>query len=107
MQAEQLIVRITKVKLKGTIEDMRRCGDTKNTHVHSIASCHLPHLNGTINPALAIPHAGMACEVYIFPDKDAHRLLCNFCNMGWQKYCLDSPLEELPAAKPSAKQSFK
>ena len=67
MQAQQLIVRITKVKPNGTITVMGRCGNIKDTHVNSIAPCRLPHLDGTIDPALAIPHADMAREVCNYP----------------------------------------
>ena len=91
MHAQQLIVPITKVKSNGTIIVMGRCGDIKDTHVNSIAPCHLPYLDGTIDPALAIPPADLACEVCNFPDDDAHMLLCDFCNMGWHTYCLDPP----------------
>ena len=101
IHAEQLIVRITKVKPNGTITVMGRCGNISDTHVNSIAPCHLPHLDGTIDPALAIPPADMACEVCNFPDYDAHMLLCDICNMGWHTNCLDPPLLELPPAKQS------
>ena len=101
MQAQQLILRITKVEPNGTIVVMGRCGNIKNTHVNRITPCHLPHMDGTIDPALPIPPAHMACKVCNFPDDDAHMLLCDFCNMGWCTYCLDPPLEQLPPAKQS------
>ena len=49
MQAQQLIVRITKAKPSSTIVVMERCGNTQDTHVNSIVPGHLPHLDSTID----------------------------------------------------------
>jgi hypothetical protein len=97
--AEQLIVRVVRVRSNGVITVQGRCGNTRDTHVSSIAPCHLPHLDGTINPELAMPPADLACEVCNFPDDEHLMLLCDFCNLGWHTYCLDPPLDHLPPAK--------
>ena len=92
--AQQLIVRITMPN--GVLQVQGRCGFTRSIHVSSAAPCHLPHLDGTIDPSLAIPQADLACEVCGFPDKEHLMLLCHFCNNGWHTYCLEPPLEYLP-----------
>jgi hypothetical protein len=99
ISARQLIVRVMKVNANGVVVVQGRCGNTRSTHINSIAPCHLPHLDGTIDPSLAIPPADLACEVCNFPDDEGHMLLCDFCNLGWHMYCLDPPLERLPPAK--------
>ena len=98
MQAQQLIVRVVKVTANGTVTVMGRCGNTRTIHISSIAPCHLPHLDGTVDPSLAIPPADMCCEVCRLPDNDAVMLLCDFCNSGWHTYCLEPPLAEVPPA---------
>ena len=76
--AQQLIVRITKVMPNGVLQVQGR-----SIHVSSAAPCHLPHLDGTIDPSLAISPADLACEVCGFPDKEHLMLHCDFCNNGW------------------------
>ena len=100
--ATQLIVRILALKLGGTVVVQGRCGSTQTVNINSIAPCHLPHLDGTVDPELAMPPADLACEICNFPDDDDVMLLCDNCNSGWHTYCLTPPLEQLPPEKESS-----
>jgi hypothetical protein len=97
--ATQLIVRILALKLGGTVVVQGRCGTKRTVNINSIAPCHLPHLDGTVDPELAMPPADLACEVCGFPDDDDVMLLCDNCNSGWHTYCLTPELEQLPPEK--------
>ena len=54
IHAQQVVVRVMVIKSNGVVRVQGRCGNTRDTNVGSLASCHLPHLDGTINPSLAI-----------------------------------------------------
>ena len=87
------------IKNNGVVRVQGRCGNTRDTNVSSLAPCHLPHLDGTIDPSLAIISPDLACEVCNFPDDEEFMLLCDYCNLGWHMYCLEPPLTVLPPAK--------
>jgi hypothetical protein len=96
ISAKQIVVRILEVRDSGVIILQGKCGRTMSTHVSSIAPCHLPHMDGSIDPELAIPSADHACEKCGFTDGEDLMLLCDWCNNGWHTYCLDPQLDHIP-----------
>jgi hypothetical protein len=94
--AQQTIVRVLDVRPTGVVVVEGRCAQTRAVHSSNIAPCHLPHLDGTTNPDLAMPAPDLPCEACGFPDDDAVMILCDSCGTGWHSYCLDPPLEKIP-----------
>jgi len=66
------------------------------TKVVNCAPCHLPDIDGTMDPTLARPHAYLACEVCRFMDQEDIMVLCDACNSGYYTICLSPPLASLP-----------
>ena len=96
IKAQQVIVRVIQVKDSGVLVVQGRCGQTRAVHSSNVAPCHLPHLDGTIDPELAIPAPDLSCEVCGFPDDEAVMILCEYCGTGWHTYCLEPPLPKVP-----------
>lgn len=96
VSARQIVARILELRESGVVILQGKCGQTMSTHVSNIAPCHLPHLDGTIDPDLAIPPADHPCEVCRMPDAEEVMLLCDWCNTGWHTYCLEPPLADVP-----------
>ena len=94
--AQQTIVRVLQVKPSGVVIVQGRCTQTRQVHSSNIAPCHLPHLDGDMDPDLAMPAPDHPCEVCGFPDDDAVMILCDSCGTGWHSYCLSPPLEKVP-----------
>ena len=63
IQAQQVIVRVIEVRSSGTLVVQGKCGQTRQVHASNVAPCHLPHLDGSIDPELAIPAPDMPCEM--------------------------------------------
>ena len=66
IKARQHILRVLKVKAFGGVVLQGRCGNTISVHQEAVAPCHMPYLDGTIDPRLARPHANLGCEVCTF-----------------------------------------
>ena len=82
LPVHQLIARVLEVREAGTIIVQGKCGQTRSVHCSNLAPCHLPHLDGAIDPALILPDIDLPCEVCGFPDDAAIMLLCDWCNAG-------------------------
>ena len=95
-KAKPDIYRVMESKPSGVLVLEGRCGSTISTHVTHCAPCHLPIEEHSIDPRLARPSPGHACEVCKFPDGEEWMLLCDSCGKGWHTYCLSPPLTEIP-----------
>jgi hypothetical protein len=96
VEAKQLIVRIAEVRDSGVVVLQGRCGTLMSNHVCNIAPCHLPFLDGTLHPELAVPPTTKACVRCHKPDREEVMLLCDLCGDGWHTFCLDPPLTRVP-----------
>ena len=94
--AQQTIARILEIKDTGVATLQGKCGQTRGVHVSNMAPCHLPYMDGSIDPELAMPPIDHACEVCAFPDDDWCMLLCDWCGAGYHTYCLEPKLEAVP-----------
>ena len=95
-KAKNHILRVKSVKSNGTIELQGKCTHTMITNVVNCAPCHLPDLEGTMDPTLSRPHAYLACEVCRFMDQEDIMVLCDACNSGYHTICLSPPLASVP-----------
>ena len=97
--AREVILRVVEVRDNGVILVMGKCGSTQTAHHSDLAPCHLPHINGDINPELIAPDADTACEICQFPNDEDLMLICDGCGTGWHTFCITPPLSEVPDGK--------
>ena len=93
IQAKQTILRVLEVREDGTVLLQGRCGCSTVGNVINLAPCHLPNIDGTIDPTLARPAKDAACEVCNMPDDERLMMLCDACSTLWHCYCLPEPLD--------------
>ena len=97
IEAKAQILRVHKLKSGGTVILQGKCGGTRSNHVSNLAPCHLPFIDGTVDPSLAMPPADMGCEVCQLPDNADVMVVCDVCGTGWHTYCTEPPLPAVPA----------
>eukprot|EP00798_Chlamydomonas_sp_ICE-L_P003119 gene3119-biopygen20873 len=97
MAAQGMILRIKAIKDTEVVVLQGRCGFTVTNHARNLSPCHLPNMDGTIRPDLAVPPLDLACSVCNFPDNDACMLLCDSCGAPFHTHCLSPPLSAVPA----------
>jgi hypothetical protein len=69
---------------------------TVRDHVENCAPCHLPNLDIWQNPRLARGDVDHSCKVCHQTTGGATMLLCDGCNDGWHRACLDPSLLATP-----------
>eukprot|EP00877_Chromochloris_zofingiensis_P006429 jgi/Chrzof1/2039/UNPLg00695.t1 len=95
LKARALILRIKEVRSSCVLVLQGRCGTQMAVHMTQCAPCHLPDLDGTIDPSLAA-HDDAPCVVCGYPDDDHIILLCDGCGTAWHTYCCSPPLPKVP-----------
>ena len=60
------------------------------------APCHLPNIDGTIDPSLSVVKAGLKCMLCGSAKGASTMLVCDRCSKGWHMACLNPPLEVVP-----------
>lgn len=97
-QAKPSILRVLKVLPSGVLQLQGKCGRTASVHSNVCSPCHLPHLDPDIDPVLVgtdVDH--IVCEVCDREEPESHLLLCDLCNAGYHTFCLQPPLQQIPA----------
>ena len=97
--AQQLVLRVAELRPSGIAVLQGRCGARMSAHISSLAPCHLPDIDPTLDLSLLRPSADMACEVCNSPERAESMLLCDGCNTGWHMQCLDPPLKSVPVGE--------
>jgi hypothetical protein len=95
-RAKPLILRVQEVRDTGVLRLQGRCGRTIDAHMSHCAPCHLPDIDGSIDPLLVDNTDDVVCEVCSTNENGAELLLCDVCNSGYHTYCLQPPLSEVP-----------
>jgi hypothetical protein len=90
------IYRVVTLNSNGVATLEGRCGGRFKANVSSLARCHLPFIDGVIDPTLAIPPADHPWQGCQRTDDDDQMLLCDACGSGWQTFCLGPPLPDIP-----------
>jgi hypothetical protein len=96
VHAQQQVLRIVEMRPSGIAVLQGRCGARMSAHVSSLAPCHLPDLDPTLDLSLLRPSADMACEVCNSPEMADTMLLCDGCNTGWHMQCLEPAVKTVP-----------
>ncbi|CAM6128123.1 unnamed protein product [Calypogeia fissa] len=68
-------------------------------HVHKCAPCHLPNVDGTVDPSLASVSASLRCMLCGSARDAARMLVCDSCSRGWHMFCLTPPVEVVPVGR--------
>jgi hypothetical protein len=95
-RAKPLILRVLEVRDSGVLHLQGRCGRTIEVHMSHCAPCHLPDIDGGIDPLLVDNTDDVVCEVCSTSDNGAELMLCDVCNSGYHTYCLQPPLSSVP-----------
>jgi hypothetical protein len=62
-------------------------------HVCNYAPCHLPNVDGTVDPSLAVIQADLKCMLCGFRGGAAYMLVCDRCSRGWHRACMIPPMD--------------
>jgi len=90
------VVRVVEVRPSGRLVVEGMCGSQAEVRSEHCAPCHLPHLQGAVDPVLAFDPSTV-CEVCSREKPKALLLLCDNCNRGIHTVCLQPPLDAVPA----------
>ena len=96
MEARPQIFRIVEVRRNGVLLLEGRCSSTFTAHLTHVAPCHLPDVDPTQDPRLAMPHADIPCAACLSPEKEAEMLMCDSCGLAYHLQCLRPPLQVVP-----------
>ncbi|NBK23903.1 MAG: hypothetical protein EOM68_17970 [Spirochaetia bacterium] len=96
IQARPDILMVKEVRDNGAVTLMGKCGRTVTNNISNLAPCHLPDIDTTVNPELAMPPEDLPCEVCRSDADAGAMLICDACGTGWHMYCLVPPLDEVP-----------
>jgi hypothetical protein len=95
-RAKALILRVKEVRDSGVLLLQGRCGRTASMHMSHCAPCHLPDIDGSIDPLLQDDVDDIMCEVCGTDENEGELLLCDYCNAGYHTYCLRPPIDQVP-----------
>jgi hypothetical protein len=87
-----------------------RDGVVWKDHVHNCAPCHLPNVDGTIDPSLAVIWPGLRCMLcgsrggathMLCGSRGGatHMLVCDRCSRGWHMACMTPPMDVVPLGR--------
>jgi hypothetical protein len=68
-------------------------------HVCNCAPCHLPNVDGTVDPSLEVIRAGLRCILCGSRGGAAHMLVCDRCSRGWHMACMIPPMDVVLAGR--------
>ncbi|CAM6085939.1 unnamed protein product [Calypogeia fissa] len=76
-----------------------RDGVVWKDHVRNCAPCHLPNVDGSMDPSLAPISASLRCMLCGSARDAAQMLVCDSCSRGWHIFCLTPPVEVVPVGR--------
>jgi hypothetical protein len=97
--ARQDIYRVVELLPLDAVRVQGKCGTMLTVHRKECARCHLPYIEGAVNPELAHPPKTQGCEECRFTNGEALLLCCDGCGQAWHTSCLTPPLEQVPVGK--------
>lgn len=94
--AGRIILRVKEVGSTGVLTLEGRDGVEWKDHAKNVAPCHLPHLDGTLDPYAAVIPEGQKCMECGDKRRGYQMVLCDRCSRGWHIGCLKPPLLAIP-----------
>jgi hypothetical protein len=76
-----------------------RDGVVWKDHVRNCAPCHLPNVDGTIDPSLAMVRASLRCMLCGSRDGVTYMLVCDRCFRGWHMVCMTPLMDVVPTRR--------
>jgi hypothetical protein len=76
-----------------------RDGQTWKNHVHNCASCHLPNVDGQIDPSLVVVLVSLWSTLCGQASRATTMLICDKCFWSWYMGCLMPPMKEMSIGK--------
>jgi hypothetical protein len=68
-------------------------------HVRNCAPCHLPNVDGIVDPSLTVIQAGLRCMLCGSRGGATHMLVCDRCYRGWHMACMTPPMDVVPTGR--------
>lgn len=94
--AGRIILRVKKVLTSGVLELEGRDGRIWKDHARNCAPCHLPNIDGNLDPNLSVTSINLKCMLCGRAQGAATMILCDVCSTGWHMQCLTPPLDRIP-----------
>lgn len=94
--AGRVILRVKEVGSSGVLTLEGRDGMIWKDHARNVAPCHLPFLDGAVDPSAAVIPAGWKCMACGDHRRGYAMVLCDGCSRGWHIDCLRPPLSSIP-----------
>jgi hypothetical protein len=93
------ILRVQEVLASGVLMLEGHDGVVWKDHVRNYVPCHLPNVDGTIDPSLAMAQAGLRCMLCGSKGGATHILVCDRCSRGWHMACMTPPMDVVPIGR--------
>ncbi|KAH8968866.1 hypothetical protein BDL97_02G004000 [Sphagnum fallax] len=93
------ILRVREVLAFGVLMLEGRDGVVWKDHVRNCEPCHLPNVDGTVDPSLAVVRVGLRCMLCGSKGGVAHMLVCDRCSRGWHMACMTPPMDVVPVGR--------
>jgi len=90
------ILRVLQVRPSGVLQLEGKCGRTSLVRQEHCAPCHLPDIDGALDPVLINSWDRLVCEVCNKAAPESKLLLCDMCNSGYHMHCLQPPVTAVP-----------
>ncbi len=81
--AGHTILRVREVLASGILMFKGHDGVVWKDHVHNCPPCHLPNVDGIVDPSLVVIWAGLKCMLCGSRGGATHMLVCDRCSRGW------------------------
>eukprot|EP00775_Hariotina_reticulata_P006347 gene6347-biopygen8143 len=96
-RAQPLIYRVMEIRDSGVLILQGKCGRKISMHMSHCAPCHLPGIDGSVDPRLAENTDDVLCEVCGTDEQESKLLICDLCTLGYHTFCLTPALSAVPA----------
>ena len=92
-------MRVKKILSSGVLELEGRDGRIWKDHSRNYVPCHLPNIDGNVDPNLSVIPASLNCMLCGRAQEAATMILCDICSTGWHMRCLTPPLDQIPTRR--------